>query len=158
MATHVEQDLRADQPRIGRINTHIESRGTGIGDGRDVTAQETRLVENIRNRGRDRGESSCHEITIRRHGPKYLAALHCTFSKGLSIIQRSTRSPRASRSASNTIPALERVLVHAEPEGAFRPRCAIDESARAAGGSHAGWPGDPGSGPPPTSNWVMLLR
>ncbi len=40
LASHVEQDLRADIPAIARVNTHIESRGTGIGSGRDVTAEE----------------------------------------------------------------------------------------------------------------------
>ena len=118
MATHVEQDHRADQPRICMINTHIESRGTGIGDGSDVTAQETRLVETIRDMANEiAGPSSCHEITIRRHGSKYHAALHCTFSKGLSIVEVHEISSRIEERLRTSIPRLDRVLVHAEPEG-----------------------------------------
>jgi cation diffusion facilitator family transporter len=116
MATHIERDLKADQPRISAINTHIESRGTGVGDGRDVTTEETRLAETIRKITNDvAGEASCHEVHIRRQGLKYLVALHCTFDKGLSILQVHDISSRIEERLKSTIPALDRVLVHAEP-------------------------------------------
>ena len=59
MASHIEQDLRADQPRIARINTHIESRGTGVGEGEDVTARGDAA-------GRDRPEDRRRD----RRGPE----------------------------------------------------------------------------------------
>jgi cation diffusion facilitator family transporter len=118
MASHIEQDLKADQPRISSINTHIESRGTGVGDGRDVTAEETRLTETIRKITNEvAGEASCHEVHIRRQGLKYLVALHCTFDKSLSILQVHEVSSRIEERLKNTIPSLDRVLVHAEPGG-----------------------------------------
>ncbi|MCK7527552.1 MAG: hypothetical protein MZV64_63075 [Ignavibacteriales bacterium] len=63
LASHVEQDLRADIPAIARVNTHIESRGTGVGSGRDVTAEEGPLVERVR-RITDAvaGRACCHNI------------------------------------------------------------------------------------------------
>jgi divalent metal cation (Fe/Co/Zn/Cd) transporter len=116
MASHIEQDLRADQPRIARVDTHLESRGTGIGDDDDVTAQEGRLVETIRKITNEiAGESSCHDVTVRRRGLKYQVALHCTFDEGLSIVQVHEISSRIEERLKNTVPALERVLVHAEP-------------------------------------------
>ena len=122
MASHVEQDLRADQPRIARVNTHLESRGTGIGDDNDVTVQESRLVETIRKITDEiAGESSCHEVTIRRRGLKYQVALHCTFDEGLSIVQVHEISSRIEERLRNTIPILERVLVHAEPPASSGP-------------------------------------
>jgi divalent metal cation (Fe/Co/Zn/Cd) transporter len=118
MASHIEQDLRADQPRIARVDTHLESRGTGIGDDDDVTAQEGRLVETIRKITDEiAGESSCHDVTVRRRGLKYQVALHCTFDEGLSIVQVHEISSRIEERLKNTVPALERVLVHAEPPG-----------------------------------------
>jgi len=117
MASHIEQDLRMDQPRIARINTHIESRGTGIGGDCDVTAEETRLVETIRTLTDELvGGSSCHEIAIRRQGSKYLVSMHCTFDKALSIVQVHEISSRIEERLMAAVPALDRVLVHAEPD------------------------------------------
>jgi len=116
MATHIERDLKADQPRISAINTHIESRGTGVGDGRDVTAEETRLAETIMKITNEvAGAASCHEVHIRRQGPKYLVALHCTFDKSLSILQVHDISSRIEERLKGSIPSLDRVLVHEEP-------------------------------------------
>lgn len=118
MASHIERDLRADQPRIARINTHIESRGTGVGEGEDVTAQETRLVETVRKIADEIvGSPSCHEVYVRRLGLKYLVAIHCTFDEGLSIVQVHEISSRIEERLKSTVPALDRVLVHAEPDG-----------------------------------------
>ncbi len=118
MASHIEQDLRADQPRISQINTHIESRGTGVGEGEDVTAQETRLVETVRKIADEIvGGPSCHEVHVRRLGLKYVVALHCTFDERLSIVQVHEISSRIEERLRNTVPALDHVLVHAEPEG-----------------------------------------
>jgi len=106
-----------DQPRIARINTHIESRGTGIGGDCDVTAEETRLVETIRTLTDELvGGSSCHEIAIRRQGSKYLVSMHCTFDKALSIVQVHEISSRIEERLMAAVPALDRVLVHAEPD------------------------------------------
>jgi cation diffusion facilitator family transporter len=117
MASHIEQDLRMDQPRIARIDTHIESRGTGIGGDRDVTAEETRLVDTIRILTDDLvGGSSCHEVAVRRQGSKYLVSMHCTFDKTLSIVQVHELSSRIEERLKAEIPALDRVLVHAEPD------------------------------------------
>jgi cation diffusion facilitator family transporter len=118
MASHIEQDLRADQPRISLINTHIESRGTGVGEGEDVTAQETRLVETVRKIADEIvGSPSCHEVHVRRLGLKYVVALHCTFDERLSIVQVHEISSRIEERLRNTVPALDHVLVHAEPDG-----------------------------------------
>ena len=118
IASHIEQDLRQDMPEIAQINTHIESRGTGVGNGLDVTAEEGRLVETIMKITDEiAGAESCHNITVRRHGQKYLVALHCSFDQTLSIVQVHEISTRIEEHLRSTIPILERVLVHAEPQG-----------------------------------------
>ena len=45
MASHIEKGLREDMPEITQVNTHIESRGMGMGEGLDVTSREGVLVE-----------------------------------------------------------------------------------------------------------------
>jgi len=117
LASHIEQDLRDDMPEIVQINTHIESRGTGVGNGQDVTTQESGLVKRIKKITDEIvGKPCCHNITVHRQGDKFVVALHCTFDKELSIIQVHEISTRIEEHLKNTISVLDRVLVHAEPE------------------------------------------
>jgi cation diffusion facilitator family transporter len=118
MASHIEKDLREDMPEIVRVNTHLESRGTGIGNGMDVTAKEPALVEMIQKITNEiAGKSSCHDVIVRRHEKKFSVSLHCNFEKELSIIQVHNMSSLIEESLKKRISNLDHVLVHAEPEG-----------------------------------------
>ncbi|MGB8960081.1 MAG: cation-efflux pump [Candidatus Aminicenantales bacterium] len=117
LASHVEQDLRAEIPAIARINTHIESRGTGIGSGRDVTAEEGRVVERVK-RIADGivGRPCSHNILIRRQGDRLSVSLHCGFDPNLPVIEAHRLSSRIEEALKMEIPEIENVLVHTEPE------------------------------------------
>jgi cation diffusion facilitator family transporter len=117
LASHIERDLRTDMPEIAHINTHIESRGTSVGDGRIVTEQEGRLVQRIKAITDEvAGRASCHDIMLRRRDRRLSVALHCTFSDTMSIIQVHDITSRIEDRLKSEIPSLERVIVHAEPE------------------------------------------
>ncbi|MDD8015413.1 MAG: cation-efflux pump [Acidobacteriota bacterium] len=117
MASHIEQDLKDDMPNIKRINTHIESRGTGIGDGQDVTADKASLVKRIQEVTRQIAPASrCHDIRVRCHGDKLSASMHCTLDDGISIIKAHELSTSIEERVKAAIPELNRVLVHVEPE------------------------------------------
>lgn len=116
LASHIERDLRADMPDITQVNTHIESRGTGMGDGQDVTAQESGLVKQIRRlTERIGGRSCCHEVTVHRQGSRFLVSLHCSFDPNLSIVQVHAITTRIEEDLKKKIPSLEHILIHAEP-------------------------------------------
>jgi divalent metal cation (Fe/Co/Zn/Cd) transporter len=116
LATHFEQDLRADAAEIADVTTHLESRGTGIGDGADVTADEPALVARIvALTDAIVGGPSCHDVTVRRHGSAISVALHCAFARELSIVEVHDASTRIEVALKEKIPGLDRVLVHAEP-------------------------------------------
>jgi cation diffusion facilitator family transporter len=117
LASHVEQDLRADIPAIARVNTHIESRGTGIGSGRDVTAEAGPLVEQVK-RITDAvaGRACCHNILVRRQGDRVSVSLHCGFDRNLPVIEAHKLSTRIEEALKTEIPEIEQVLVHTEPE------------------------------------------
>jgi divalent metal cation (Fe/Co/Zn/Cd) transporter len=117
LASHVEQDLRADIPRIVRVNTHIESRGTGVGNGRDVTAEEASLVERVK-RITDgiAGRDCCHNILVRRQGDRLSVSLHCGFDPNLPVIEAHRLSSRIEEGLKREIAAIDQVLVHTEPE------------------------------------------
>jgi len=119
MASHFERDLRTDMPEVAFINTHIESRGTSVGDGRIVTDQENRLVKKIKAITDEvAGGPSCHDVMLRRQAGRLSVALHCIFDEKMSIIQVHDITTRIENRLKNEIPALERVIIHAEPAGA----------------------------------------
>ena len=118
MASHIEKDLREDMPEITQVNTHIESRGTGMGEGQDVTGREGALVEKVKQMTDEiAGLSRCHHVTVRKHGNKFSVSLHCHFEKDLSIIQVHDLSSRIEERLKRGIPSVDYVLVHAEPVG-----------------------------------------
>lgn len=118
LASRVEQELRADIPCISRVNTHIEPGGTGIGNGLDVTVQENRLVKQIiETTNKIVGKACCHDVTIRRQGDWLAVSLHCTLDAALSVAQVHDITTRIESRLQEEIPRLERVLVHAEPQG-----------------------------------------
>jgi len=117
LASHVEQDLRADIPAIARVNTHIESRGTGVGSGRDVTAEEGPIVEKVKIvSDAVVGRACCHNILIRRQGERLSVSLHCGFDRDLPVIEAHRLSSRIEEILKREIPEIEQVLVHTEPD------------------------------------------
>jgi cation diffusion facilitator family transporter len=117
LASHIEQDLRGAIPAIKRVNTHIESRGTGIGSGLDVTAAEGPLVERVRKiADAVVGRACCHNILIRRQGDWLAVSLHCGFDPNLPVIEAHRLSSRIEEILKKEIPAIEQVLIHTEPE------------------------------------------
>lgn len=119
MSQHIERDLRGENPEIAHVNTHIESRGTGVGNGQEVTAAEADLVRQVAEiTDAIAGPGSCHAVTLRRHGPRLVANLHCWFDESLQISQVHQTSTRIETALLEAIPNLERVLVHTEPREA----------------------------------------
>jgi len=121
LASHVEQDLRADIPAISHVNTHIESRGTGVGSGPDVTAEQGPLVERVRKiTDAVAGRACCHNILVRRQGGRFAVSLHCGFDRNAPIIEAHRLSSRIEEVLKKEIPEIEHVLIHTEPEPSLR--------------------------------------
>jgi cation diffusion facilitator family transporter len=117
LASHIEQDLRADIPAIRRVNTHIESRGTGVGSGPDVTAEQGPLVERIRAITEVvAGRACCHNVLVRRQGDRFAISLHCGFDRNAPVIEAHRISSRIEEVLKKEIPEIEHVLIHTEPE------------------------------------------
>jgi cation diffusion facilitator family transporter len=117
LASHIEQDLKSEIPAIERVNTHIESRGTGVGSGVDVTAQEPGIVDAVRRIADEIvGKSCCHNVMVRRQGDRLAVSLHCGFDRDLPIIEAHRISTMIEEALKGRIPAVEHVLVHTEPD------------------------------------------
>jgi ferrous-iron efflux pump FieF len=95
----------------------MESRGTGMGEGLDVTFQERELVEKVKGITNEiAGADRCHNVHVRQYGEKRSLSLHCHFEEELSIVQIHDLTTRIEERLKERIPGVERVLVHAEPE------------------------------------------
>jgi cation diffusion facilitator family transporter len=117
LASRIEDDLHVDMPEIDRVYVHLESCGTGVGDGRDVTHQEGELVEKVKRLTDEiAGPSRCHSILVRRQGDKLSVSLHCHLDKELSIVEIHDITTRIETRLKERIPRLDRCVVHAEPE------------------------------------------
>jgi divalent metal cation (Fe/Co/Zn/Cd) transporter len=122
LSRHLEGDLCADNPSIAHVTTHIEARGTGIGNGQEITAEQPALVKQIGEIGDSvAGPASCHRVRLRKQGPRLVASLHCTFDDALPIVEVHRMSTRIEIALQEALPSLERVLVHAEPRGQATP-------------------------------------
>lgn len=116
-ASRVEQDLRQEMPDITRIDIHIESRATEAAEEKDVTAEETSLVNLIRaTTDRVAGRTCCLDITLRRRGQRHSVSLRCAFDRALSILQVHDLTTRIEEELKSAVPSLDRILVHAEPD------------------------------------------
>jgi cation diffusion facilitator family transporter len=119
----VEGAIRAENPDIVRVNTHIESRGAGTGNGLDVTSQEIDLVKAVQQTTDGLvGAQACHDVRIRsREDGRLDVSLHCFFASDLPLIQVHDASTRIETKLLESLPRLERVLVHAEPVPPSKP-------------------------------------
>ena len=118
LASRVEQEVRADMPIISQVNTHIESMAGGIDNGLDVTEKESELVHSIIMRTNDLvGKDCCHDVAIHRHGKILAVSMHCNLDDELSVKQVHNVTTDIENRLQEEFPALDRVLVHAEPLG-----------------------------------------
>jgi len=116
-ASHIEKDLRADLPEISLINTHIESRGTGLDGGPEVVERSTRLIKRIKSITEEvAGREACHDISVRRHGHRYSVAFHCTFDDKMPITEVHEVTTRIEERLRSEISSLDRIIIHAEPD------------------------------------------
>jgi cation diffusion facilitator family transporter len=116
LANTVEQELRSEMPNISCINTHMESRGTGIVNVTDVTLENGELVHKIKEETDCIiGKNTCHDVMIHQQGESFAVSLHCTLDDELSIAQAHNITTRIENHLADKIPGLIRVSVHAEP-------------------------------------------
>ena len=124
LTTELERGVRVADPRIGRLNTHLEAPEGTIERQTDMTTQRAELVAQVRDIADGvAGRGACHEVKIYRpaaHPESIELVLHCSFPGDLTVSQVHARSAEIERHLHNALPQLGAVLVHAEPtdEGA----------------------------------------
>jgi cation diffusion facilitator family transporter len=119
LTTDLERDVRAANPRFGRINTHLEAPEGEIVRQADMTTQRAELVAQVRDIADSvAGRGSCHEVKIYQPAGAdgIELVLHCWFPGSLTVGQVHDQSAEIERRLYNSLPHLRDVLLHAEPE------------------------------------------
>lgn len=125
-ARRLGQEIRRQEPRLARVNSHIEVAEPEPGERERVDGEHAELVREIRRTVAEAGaEASCHEVRLYRHkGPddrdeantgKLDAVLHCDFPASANVGDVHLRTEYVERALRTRIPALEQVVIHAEP-------------------------------------------
>ncbi len=126
-ATRLEQAIYRSYPQVRRVTTHLEAPDVSPEHRRDVSAQQPRLVKQVRQiADQVAGNGSCHEVHVyqvmnsaagqpSQEHPLYDLVLHCTFAGAAPIQQVHVQAEEIERALRADLPPLGAVLIHAEP-------------------------------------------
>ncbi len=126
-ATRLEQAIYRSYPQVQRVTTHLEAPDVSPEHRRDVSAQQPKLVKQVRQiADRVAGRESCHEVHVYQvmsgaegkpspEHPLYDLVLHCTFAGGMPIQEVHVQAEEIERALRAGLPPLGAVLIHAEP-------------------------------------------
>jgi cation diffusion facilitator family transporter len=126
-ATRLERAIHSSYPQVQRVTTHLEAPEVSPEHRRDISAQQSKLVKQVRQiADRVAGTGSCHEVHVyqvtngaegqaSQQNPLYDLVLHCTFSGAAPIQQVHVQAEEIERALRADLPPLGAVLIHAEP-------------------------------------------
>lgn len=123
LARHLGAEIKAQNPDLKRVNTHIEVAEPGPGERPEVTVEHDGLVREIKREVLEAGvEAVCHEVRLYRSEEGGLdAVLHVDFPSSANMGEVHIRTETIEQALREAHPQLERVVIHAEPrEGAAR--------------------------------------
>jgi divalent metal cation (Fe/Co/Zn/Cd) transporter len=120
-ASKLEGFIRKELPDIRGVNIHIEGRRYEMGEGEDVTAQESQLVEAVRKVVAQFPEIiNTHNIHIRRIDHTLSVYLHCAFAQQSTITRVHDISTEIEDLLKVVCPNVGRIMIHSEPQNAKR--------------------------------------
>lgn len=117
LAHRVSAAAREDNPRLTRVDTHIEVAEPDPSRRREVTAAHPELVEVARRVVESAGVGAVlHELRVyASEGPGWDVALHCGFEPELPMGEIHRRTEAVEQELRRRVPELEHVVIHAEP-------------------------------------------
>ncbi len=117
VASRLEEAVRAANPTIRSVNTHLEAPAIQAEPRDEVTEHLHPLLDRVRHLSDSvAGEGSCHDIRIYESSEGLIdIVLHCTLPADLPIQAVHDVSTEVEKKLRDRIPQLGNVLVHIEP-------------------------------------------
>lgn len=127
-ASRLGGEIKRQDPRLARVNTHIEVAEPEAGERERVDGEYKDLVAEIRRVVAGTGmEASAHEVRLYRPRGERVensrepsagrldAVLHCDFPPEANMGEVHLRTERVEQALRTRLPELEQVVIHAEP-------------------------------------------
>jgi divalent metal cation (Fe/Co/Zn/Cd) transporter len=124
LARRLGDEIREQNPKVRRVNSHIEVAEPEPTERPEVTAEHRAIAEEIRRAAEGAGEGArCHEVRLyRSEGGSLDAVLHCDFLGSTNMGEVHFKTERIEGALRERFPLLEHVVVHAEPrEEHYKP-------------------------------------
>lgn len=120
LARRLGVEIKAQNPDLKRVNTHIEVADPEPGERPEVTAEHENLVREIKREVREAGVSADgHEVRLYRSEDGGLdAVLHVDFPSSSNMGEVHARTETIELALREAHPQLERIVLHAEPREA----------------------------------------
>ena len=108
--------LKAQEPRLARVSTHIEVAEPDEGEWREPDPGHGDLEEKIKRAVSEADSGArCHEARLYRSEHGLDAILHCDFPGSANIGEVHARTERIERGLHARFPSLVQIVIHAEP-------------------------------------------
>jgi len=119
LAHQLGEALRRDDPRLARVDVHIEVAEPHASRRDDVTLAHRALAAQIAAAAAATPPArNCHEVRLYRNPVSRLdAVLHCDFDAGLEMAAVHRATETIEQTLLQRFPALDTVVIHAEPAG-----------------------------------------
>ena len=115
-ARELGEALRQEEPRLARVNTHIEVADPDEGEWREPDAGHDKLEEEIKAAVSEADSGArCHEVRLYRSEHGLDAILHCDFPGWTNIGEVHARTERIERRLHAGFPDIGQIVIHAEP-------------------------------------------
>jgi divalent metal cation (Fe/Co/Zn/Cd) transporter len=116
VATAFEAEIRAIEPGLDRVVTHIEPALEVAKPKALCPPAEDAVADVVRRLAREQ-DARCtpHEIEVRRVDDELQVSLHCTLSAETGIVDAHDFTERLERTLAEQVPGLKRAVIHVEP-------------------------------------------
>lgn len=115
-ATELESKIKERMPEVEQVTTLMDSVSEDEAVGKDLTSEIASTAEYVQNiTMKIDGIKDCHDVSIKRVGKGLFVSLHCMMDDNFTLNQVHFVSNTIVEQIKERIPAIENVIVHAEP-------------------------------------------
>ena len=122
IASHIEESIKTEVDSTANINIHIEPRELSELASKDVRLNDIQKINLAIGELKDKIKAinDIHNISVHRIDKKIFISLHCVFDGKISIGNAHNLSTKMEETIKQSLPNIERVIVHVEPKSVIK--------------------------------------